>query len=136
MDYQQIVEGLIKQGKITEEDVKNIVDAEDEEIKALAVLLHSLLCKENHTQLEEYTMGLAGCSFYAEEQVDDTWNLYTHKKWFGVAKAISEHQDASKLDKELIVRLCNAIATREEYTDLFVFIYIELSKAGLTKAEY
>jgi hypothetical protein len=136
MDYQQIIEKLKEQGKITEEDINAIVDAGEENIRAFSSLLHVLLCKDKHITLEEHAIAMQGCPFYAENQMDNTWKLPTHKKWLSVTKNIAEHTSLISQEKELIVKICNAIAVREEWTGLFDSVYMELSKAGLTKKEY
>lgn len=136
MDYQQIIEKLKEQGKITDEDIKGVIDLEESEIRSFATLLHSLMCIEKHISLEEHAIGMEGCAFYAEEQMNNTWELLKHKKWLDAARAISEHTSLMSQDRELIVRICSAIATREEYIGLYDSVYIELSKARLTKQEY
>lgn len=137
MNYQQIIETLKKQGKITEEDITKAVDAEEEEIRAFATLLHSLICNERHIQLEEHAVGMEGCEFYAEEQMDNTWGLTKHRRWLDVVKRmIVRDKNIMTYDKNRIVSVCSAIALYKDEHKLFDIMFIELSSTGLIPEVY
>lgn len=137
MDYQQIIETLKKQGKITEEDITKAVDAEEEEIRAFATLLHSLICNERHIQLEEHAIGMEGCEFYAEEQMDNTWALTRHRRWLDTAKSIIvRDKNIMTYDKSRIVSVCNAIALYRDEHKLHDVLFVELSLAKLIPEVY
>lgn len=135
MNYQQIIETLKEQGKITDEDIKNAINDKEEKIKAFAILLHSIICSKHHTNTEEYVLGMEGCGFYAEETLENMWELAVHKKWLDAIKDIVENIP-DIMEQDTIIEVCTAIAVREENCVMFDRVYMELSKAGLTKKEY
>lgn len=91
MDYYRILEKLKQSGKITEEDIKEADSEVDSAVMNLSATLHSLVCmKEKHVSLEEFTLGIVGCSFYAEETTMNSWELPEHKRWLKIATIMRE----------------------------------------------
>lgn len=110
MDSDLILKRLKEQGKITDEDIENIDKVTDEDIRSLAVAMHSMICdSKKHTTLEEFTLGIVGCGFYAEEQVDEHWGLPCHSKWFSLAELFSQQFPDYKEDPYKLVAVCTAI---------------------------
>lgn len=136
MDYQQIIETLKEQGKITDEDIKNAISDEEEKIRTFATLLHSIICSAHHTSTEEYVLGMEGCGFYAEETLENMWELAVHKKWLCAIKDMIDFIPGIMERTDEVIEVCNAIVTRENNYIMFDKIYIALSKAGITKQEY
>lgn len=109
MDYQRIIDRLKEQGKITDEDIKGAEDSFEEDKKALATLLHSLICAEKHISVEEYAISMPGCGFYAEEQVGDAWSLRHHKTWLEIAIEFNYLFPEWKSEPKTIENVCNAL---------------------------
>lgn len=109
MDYQQIVERLKEQGKITDEDINGIENEEEESIKALAIFLHSLLCTKNHVSIEEYAVSMPGCSFYAEQHMDDCWKLQASAAWLNVAREYAKRFPGFEDRYDETIRICDAV---------------------------
>jgi len=76
----------LSKGKITQEDVDEIVHSKEEEDRELATLTHSIMCDKIHISVEEMIANLPGCSFYAEEKSDEPWSLPAHRLWMRVAE--------------------------------------------------
>jgi hypothetical protein len=108
MDYQQIIEKLKKQGKITEEDIA-IASTTSDDIHSLAILMHSIICNEKHLQLEEFALGMSGCPFYAEEQTDNTWELKAHMNWNKIAEEFNRLFPEWRSERDEVVKICNLV---------------------------
>lgn len=110
MDSSQILTKLKALGKITDEDIEIVKNEGEEDVRNLAVTLHSLLCKaDKHTTLAEYTVGVQGCDFYAEEQVSNHWILQAHIKWLEIAKSFAEYFPEYKEDTDMVMDFCSAL---------------------------
>ncbi len=87
MEPTQILEGLLKEGKITQDDIDCVKDKELFERREIAIVLHSIMCDKAHPTMEEITLGMnAGCNFYAEEQIENKWKQPAHN-WYEDAAA-------------------------------------------------
>ena len=115
MDSSQILERLKALGKVTEEDILEAEKASDDEQRNVAVVMHTMLCKsKKHLTLEEYTLGMKGCSFYAEEKVDEPWKCFCHELWLNRAKNLMELTELEDIQK--LTNICITIDTlRESY---------------------
>lgn len=111
MDSSKILMKLKALGKITEDDIELVRNEDEEDVRSLAATLHSLLCKaDKHTTLAEYTVGVQGCDFYAEEQVSNHWILQAHIKWLEIAKSFAEYFPEYKEDPDMVIDFCNALS--------------------------
>lgn len=108
MESSDILARLVEMGKITQEDIDNATVDKEEEIRATATTLHSLICEEEHMTVADITVGKPGCYFYAEESLEDTWKHPTHNKWLGVARKYSEYYTTEDLqDVTAAIRILN-----------------------------
>jgi hypothetical protein len=119
----QILEMLLKENKITQEDIERVKDAEAFERKELAIMLHSIMCDDEHATMEEITLGMGtGCNFYAEEQIENKWEQPAHKKYESAAVKFRAAFDDIEKIQEAAVIVYQLIAD----TNLRNFIYNEV----------
>lgn len=109
MDSSEILERLKKLGKVTDDDIVLVRKSVDDDLYSLATTMHSLLCKDRHNTLEEYTVGVVGCDFYAEEKTENAWSKLIHRKWVSLAKIYSQYFPNYTNEPEKIVEICNAV---------------------------
>lgn len=110
MDSSQILERLKEQGKITDDDIKSAELASDDELRGVAVAMHSMVCyAEKHTSLEECTLGIQGCDFYAEEKFEEPWSSPCHQKWFRLAELFQQYFPDYKDNPVHLTAACSAL---------------------------
>ena len=84
---------------------KELVELEEEQIRlnemdpveALAIVLHDMTCKSNHTD---------GCGWHygIKDNVID-WTTANHKEWLKKAKSLDEYIDGRGIDRDNIAMI-------------------------------
>ncbi len=77
MSEREILDQLVKAGKITEGDINKIMTPAK---RKLVEIVHLLMCTKDHDKSE--------CSWYIEEQMDGTWKGPDHLQWIEKADDI------------------------------------------------
>lgn len=77
-DLRKVLQDLKAAGKITDEDILEIVGPSDE-FKQLVDTMHLLLCLEDHEKI---------CSYELEEVYDKCWEAPNHVEWKEKAEAV------------------------------------------------
>jgi len=76
MSEREILDQLIAKGKITEEDISELLTPAKKE---LVGILHLMMCGEDHDCGDLKLPHI--CRWYPEEQLDNTWERSTHTQW-------------------------------------------------------
>ncbi len=71
MELKEVLEKLLDQGKISKQDITDIIGT-SEEMKQLTDMLHLLLCIENHD---------TECTYPQEELFEESWQGDAHVRW-------------------------------------------------------
>lgn len=116
MDSMEIIERLLGTGKITKEDIEDVVNNSESEIRSITTILHSLACEEEHVSIEDIAAGKAGCVFYVEEQTDNPWNGECHKKWLRIIRHIIDGLKSYTDDKRFMLDNIEDIAVIVKWT--------------------
>lgn len=100
MSESAILEHLLKEGKITQEDIKNAGYAgADSELNGCAELMHSFLCQHEHVyEPDKDTSMYAGkaiCLWYIEDVLVDPWTKPAHRLWLRSCLAEMDAQNFS-----------------------------------------
>ena len=83
-----IIAELKKKGLITEKDIEEIEDNLMDGNKSSCVKrFHLLFCSANHDEGE--------CTWYTEEQMDNTWNQPSHRHWKGMVTSLRKALNVS-----------------------------------------
>ena len=112
----KILEGLIKSGKITHEDIREIERRiiDSHLIKAVDII-HSILCNKPHLQPGE--IDADGCLYYVEEQMDSTWTRDEHIYWLDKTREIMYSYKIVS-SEEFLEKLIKAMKLSEEFARL------------------
>lgn len=73
MNAEEMIQQLLKQGKISEDDLAELRGPSEDE-KIGASILHTLFCFTDHTV----------CTFYDEEESPTPWEGAEHLRWLGL----------------------------------------------------
>lgn len=135
MDSSQILEKLRSLGKITDEDIADAEQEGNAELRGVAVTMHSMLCvEEKHNSLEEYTLGMAGCNFYAEDKIEDPWEKAEHIRWYNLALLFEQYFPDFKENPYIVTNACSALAFLQR-RDLNEFVMAALAMIGGGKCQ-
>jgi len=85
MELREVLEALKKAGKITDEDIMEIVGPSNE-FKQLVDAMHLLLCTKNHD---------TECSYDHEDVFEKYWEAPAHVEW---CEKVNDFLSAFKLD--------------------------------------
>lgn len=88
MEASEILSLLKKHGKVTDEDIKEVVGIEPSMVQ-LVNTLHGQFCEAQHDD---------ECRFYLESETENEWDLPDHKKWLKVAERVIKYSEASSIE--------------------------------------
>lgn len=88
MNIREVLDKLKELGKITEQDVIDVVGY-SQEMKDLVITLHTILCHKNHD---------TECGFYKEDLYDSAWNEPAHAEWLMLAQEFLIKFELSEVD--------------------------------------
>ncbi len=71
MELREILEHFKKEGKITDQDIEDVLGP-SEDLRNFTKTLHTLFCRKNHD---------TDCTFEQEEVFDEAWKAPAHEEW-------------------------------------------------------
>lgn len=93
MDLRSVLNKLKEMGKISDQDIIDVV-GHSQEMKNLVTALHILLCFKDHD---------TECNFYKEELYDSMWTKPIHAEWLMLAQDFLLKFELSEVDGVMAV---------------------------------
>lgn len=98
MSEQAILDHLLKEGRITRDDVLEAMRmGMDQGLNECADLMHLFLCGKEHLHdpSQPRETGVNYCLYYLEHALEDAWSGEAHQKWIEAARDQMKIQELS-----------------------------------------
>ncbi len=115
MELREILEHFKKEGKITDQDIEDVLGP-SEDLRNFTKTLHTLFCRKNHD---------TDCTFEQEEVFDEAWKAPAHEEWLEQSRDFLEEYKVHETDAGRWLAAAIHIIKSENSTTLaFIAKYI------------
>lgn len=113
MELREVLRKLKEAGKVTDEDLREILGPSDE-LKQISTGLHTMLCTKDHNE---------ECGWQQEIIFDDFWEMKSHVKW--IEKAEQFLEEFNLTEGEALLHLSTAINIIKDCPEASLHVIVE-----------